>query len=438
MPIHKQNSESTIRLKPADIPLQGNYDVIVCGGGPAGIAAAITAGRSGAKTCLVEHHGYLGGIWTAGLLSFIIDARTIPGLVVEIRDALARRGAVQSERDLYDAEAMKLVLEELSEDAGVEVRLYTQLVSSMTTNRELTHVVLEAKEGCFALAARAFVDATGDGDLAARSGCSFDIGRPKDGLTQPMTLMALVSGVPKEVTSHPYTSEMGASCINKVEFCKRLTEAGYTPSYTMPSLFPLTNGLCGMMANHQYGASGLDSSDLTRASIDARRELEKVITAMKRFSGEGWDKVCLVASAPAIGVRETRRIRGRYQVCLDDLMKGSRHPDAITRATFPIDVHSIVKSEGGGFGSDQIHEPMKPYDIPMRALIATDVDNLVLAGRCISGDFYAHASYRVTGTAVATGEAAGLLASHFAQDNCNANSYDIAQVLEQLATLRNV
>lgn len=417
------------------LPVCGNYDVIVCGGGPAGFAAAIAAARSGASTCLIEHQGFLGGIWTAGLLSFILDARDKPGLIAEVRERLAARGAIKETRDLYDAEEMKRLLEQMCLESGVVVRLYTRLAAAITRDGRIRHVILEAKEGRFALEARTFVDATGDGDLGALAGCGFEFGRASDGLTQPMTLMALVSGVPDAVMKAPYASAMSGSCVPKDEFYNRLARAGYSPSYTKPSLFPLTNGLCCLMVNHEYEKSGLRSEDLTAASIHAREEIFQVVDTIQQLAPE-WKNVRLVSTASHIGVREGRRLRGLYRLTLEDMQRGARFEDGVARATFPIDVHSIRKSEGGGYSSDGAVDPALPYDIPLRSLIAADVDNLAMAGRCISGDFYAHASYRVTGNAVATGEAAGTVAALASSQGIPLGDVPSVEVLNRLNRLR--
>ncbi len=153
----------------------------------------------------------------------------------------------------------------------------------------------------------------------------------------------------------------------------------------------------------------MDAGQVTEATMRARAEVGKIVRAL-RASGGAWKHLRLVATAPQIGVREGRRLHGLYRVCEDDLHTGKRHPDAVCRVTFGIDVHSTdprngqsVESSGG--------KPSLPYDIPYRALVARDVEGLLMAGRCISGDFIAHSSYRVTGNAVAMGEAAGTAAA---------------------------
>ncbi len=411
----KNNHPLLIEEPGRHLPLAATHDVAVCGAGPAGIAAAIGAARAGADTCLIETQGCLGGVWTSGLLSLILDGSNKSGLMPELRERLLAMGAIHGNRDLYDAEAMKVLLEEMCEEAGVHVRLYTRLAAAQVEAGRLRHIILEAKEGRFAIAARQFVDATGDGDLGAMAGCGFDLGHPSDGSTQPMTLMALIANLPEEIRHPPLLSLNSEYSINKELFYRMLCEAGTPSSYTQPSIFRLPNGIAALMVHHAYEQSALDSRDLTRASIEGRREIRRVVAAMKQFSS-AWRNVELVTTAAHIGVREGRRIHGDYQISSDDVSGGHHHPDAIARATFGVDVHSVRRSDGGAYGHDRI--PHLPYDIPLRALIARDLDNLFLAGRCISGNFYAHASYRVTGNAVATGEAAGKAAAYAALNGC--------------------
>ncbi|MEX2606109.1 MAG: FAD-dependent oxidoreductase [Kiritimatiellia bacterium] len=408
---------------------QDTYDVVVAGAGPAGVAAAIASARSGARTLLVEPQNALGGVWTSGLLSLILDAGNKPGIMKEIRERLRGREGVAENRDLYDAEVMKRVLEELCAESGVEVLLHSKVADADVEGATITRVYLECKEGRIPVTGRCFVDTTGDGDLAARAGCGFDLGRDGDGKTQPLSLMALIAGVPADDRNRNEGTSGTASCLPKDEFLESLRNTGYDPSYTRPSLFPLPNGLCALMANHQYECSGLRSADLTRATLDARREIHLTVEAMRRFGGD-WDKIRLISTAAHIGVREGRRIHGLYRITVDDVASGARHADAIARCTFGIDIHTPTRQEGGGYTNEGVTS--LPYDIPLRALIARDRDNLVMAGRCISGDFSAHASYRVTGNAVATGEAAGTAAALAALRDIPVATLPFSDVLERL------
>jgi hypothetical protein len=163
-----------------------------------------------------------------------------------------------------------------------------------------------------------------------------------------------------------------------------------------------------LMANHEYGVKGVNVRDLTAATLRARRELHHLINGLRRL-GDPWSCLRLLATGAQIGVREGRRIHGRYTVTVDDMVAGRQHPDAVCRVAFGIDVHSTNPSAGKGIETNPVRT--LPYDIPLRALQAREVNGLWLAGRCISGDFLAHSSYRVTGNAVAMGEAAGKAAA---------------------------
>ena len=169
-----------------------------------------------------------------------------------------------------------------------------------------------------------------------------------------------------------------------------------------------------MMANHQYGVSAMDANQISKATIEARAELYQMVNGLRGLGGI-WRNMRLVVTGSQIGMREGRRIHGHYQLTKEDLIEGSQFEDAVCRVNFPVDVHSLEKTDGGGYGRHGIKS--KPYDIPLKSLIAKDVDGLMMAGRCISGDFFAHASYRVTGNAVAMGEAAGQVGAKAALDN---------------------
>ncbi|MFM8764963.1 MAG: FAD-dependent oxidoreductase, partial [Spartobacteria bacterium] len=185
---------SNIQEPSRTTPVVNHSDVLVCGGGPAGVAAAIAAAREGARTTLLELHGCLGGVWTAGALTWIIDHKNKSGVMKEILDRLQAGGfraclADGTWTNGYDHEGMKSLLEEMCMEAGIRIRLHTRVVAAGVdeTNR-LTHVITESKSGREAWSAGKFVDATGDGDLAAAAGCGFDMGRDEDGHTQPMSL----------------------------------------------------------------------------------------------------------------------------------------------------------------------------------------------------------------------------------------------------------
>jgi hypothetical protein len=164
------------------------------------------------------------------------------------------------------------------------------------------------------------------------------------------------------------------------------------------------------MTNHEYGVSAFDADAITAATLRARREIHEIVAGLKSIGGP-WQDLAVVATAEQIGIREGRRVRGRYTLTAADLAKGLTHKQAVCKATFAIDVHALNDAGNKEINRDFKTGGMKPYDIPYPALVAADVDGLLMAGRCISGDFIAHSSYRVTGNAVPMGEAAGLAAA---------------------------
>jgi hypothetical protein len=401
------------------LPIYKETDVIVCGGGPAGIGAALSAARSGAKTTLIETHGFLGGVWTASLLSNIIDHEGKQGIMKEIIDRLDSTDA-QFTAKKYDAELMKWTLEQMCIEAGVDVRLHTRVTAAyINKKKEIDFIATESFSGREAWKAKIFIDTTGNGELAARSGCGFDMGEPITGRVQPMSLMVILSGLSEDDLVKAgyikgYGKEGSPSESGKKKLHAEIKKIGIDASYSMPSFFSIRPDMVALMVNHQYGVLANDAEGISKATVEARNEVNKIIDGLRK-SGGMWSNVRIVTSAAQIGIREGRRIHGLYTLTKEDLIRGAEFEDGVCTVRFVVDIHSLVKGEGGGYGNNGVK--MRPYQIPLRSLIAKDVHNLMMAGRCISGDFYAHASYRVTGNAVPMGEAAGKIAAKAALSN---------------------
>ena len=385
-----------------------SFDVIVAGGGPAGVMAAIASARQGADTLLIERANCAGGMWTSGLLSWILDITNKKGILKEMTARLTDKGEGYYARGgnfISYPESVKLVLDDMIQAAGVHVLYYTTVVDAVVRERQLLSVVTQSKAGRREYAAAQFVDATGDGDLAAYAGCRYDIGRPEDGSRQPASLIALMTGVSADAVRRynntlPYTESKNAKQLS----LEKMREAGVEPSYQAPSFFHIGEDIWLMMTTHAYDVDPLDPEALTRGTIDNRNELYRQQQAMRALGGE-WGKMRIVATAPYLGIREARRIAGRYTVTVQDALEGRRHDDAVCRVEFGLDVHALRPDTENGASHKQLRA--QPFDIPLRALESADIDNLLLAGRLISGDFFAHSAYRVTGDAATLGEAAG-------------------------------
>ena len=425
------------------LPVDAWADVIVAGGGPAGVAAAVAAARGGKRVRLFELQGCLGGIWTAGLLSYIFDFdKSETGWeIIRRLDALGARridrpdaGQMKHYRSLdrdwvYEPEYMKVVCEDMCREAGVKVTLQCPVVAAYrdASGRTIETIVTESKSGRRAWRAKTFIDCTGDGDLGALAGCGFDMGWSPEGWGQPATLNALVvvddgdrlaefsSNEPAMWTRHPDPKNPGQTTCHHILASHRILDelhrAGVDPSYGDPTLFRLHRNLFCFMANHEYKLRVDDAQAISDATIRARREVMTLAAALAKLGGP-WKGFRVAATAEQIGHRDARRLHGRYTVRRDDVAAGATFPDAVTTSRFGIDIHGLdkkannVRAAGQNFGAK-----FRPFQIPLRACTAKDVDNLYMAGRCISGDFIAHASYRVTGSSVAQGEAVGKAAA---------------------------
>ena len=424
----------SIELEPEKIPEAGAAEVIVAGGGPAGVCAAIAAAETGAVTMLIEEAGCLGGVWTSGALAWILDVegKSRKSILTRIVKTLRQRDELEfagAGTPAFQVEAMKVLLDELSLAAGVKIRCYTRVVGvKRSSEGAISHLITESDSGREAWGGRVFIDCTGDGTLGALAGNAFELGEPSTHRTQPMSLLALLTGLDPEQV-RPYLAEQGAWHEVAARFSSLLSEGTYRPSYRGVALFHLGKGLFMLMANHQYGCSSLDAGDLTKATIAARGEIYRQIQIL-RTRGPVWRNVQLVATGARIGAREGRRLNGLYRVTLRDVLTGKTHPDGICPVRFGIDVHAL--SQDGDCKLEATPPVAGCYEIPLRALIARDLPNLLMAGRCISGDFHAHASYRVSGNAAVTGQAAGILAALAAKRGTFPANVDYNDVIQEM------
>ena len=395
-----------------DYKFGGKYDVIVCGGGPSGFAAALSSARRGSRTLLIEQGGCLGGFWTRGLLTWLIDTFDKGNLLDEVMERLEKNADGKKHthisRFTADTEKTKLEFERMCKEAGVDILYHTFLSDAVVEDKRIKAVLTESKSGHLYFESDIFIDATGDGDLAYRSGASFVIGN-EDGTTQPLSLVAHIDGVEMSKTS--YDSRHVKNKEAKAKILEDMKNAGVTPSYSSPLIAILSEkyNTLGFMVNHEYG-NGLDVRSITGSTLSAREEIHRITDALKSGGGV-WSNVRVTATADMIGVREGRRIKGLYTVTAEDVAEGRSFDDGICTVTFNTDVHALSSKPNKAFeGKYGVKHP--PYQVPLRALISAELDNLLMAGRCISGDFVAHASYRVAGPAFRTGNVAGEYAAY--------------------------
>lgn len=438
-PLPRPGKTLLVELPPRRGLLAADVDVLVVGGGPAGIGAALGAAAAGARVLLAERYGFLGGNATAALVmpltSFhahrarmpTIDATALfppdqgPGepvvagvfrrlLVRLIQEGGALTPSEQTGFTVpFDPEVFKLVALDLLDEAGVDCLLHS-FASGVLGSGRLDGVVLEGKSGPVVVRASAIVDCTGDGDIAALAGAPHEVGREPDGLVQPMTLMFRMVQFERDafaayVREHPgeWRGVMGLW-----DLIEKATAAGELNLSREDVLFFGTPHEHEVAVNSTRVAGVLGTSvwDLTRAEWESRRQLRQLVAFLRKYV-PGFERAYAVQSGVQIGVRETRRIVGGYRLTADDLLTARKFDDVIARGAYPIDIHN---PDGKGTVLKRI-PPGDAYDIPLRCLLPERVANVVLAGRCISGSHEAHSSYRVMPISLATGHAAGVCAA---------------------------
>jgi hypothetical protein len=456
-------SSGRVREAERELPVAHTPDVLVVGGGIAGIMAALAAGRSGARTLLVERFGSLGGTGTAAMMSlFYVPYAASRGLVRELFDRLiARGGAIPGEFVVYDAEIYKVLALDLLAEAGVQVLLHTLVSDVILDGKTLRGIVIENKSGRQAVLSRVAIDASGDADLAARAGAPFVKGREADGKMRPMTLIFRLGGVDvprlvEYVRSHPEDfSPDPLQCMLDVDgqmvrifgFFK-LIEAAKARGELWPDCYYFRvecvlprRGMLTVNATRVYGVDGTRAEDLSRAEIETRHQMLQ-LAAFARKSIPGFEQSWIVDSASTIGVRETRRIRGEYLMTEEDILAGRHYPDVVA-----VDANQQNPRQQGGHPPDgkeggpqdiearQLVARMFLYEIPYRSLVPRTIDGLLVAGRCLSVDHHADVYTRNQGSCMATGEAAGVAAAVAVADGVPPRRVDVAKVQRGLRAL---
>jgi hypothetical protein len=398
-------------------PIVGRYQVIITGGGPAGFIAALAATRSGADTLLIERYPFLGGNGTAGLMTCYNGFRnqrppealqTVKGIPAEYIAEIVRLGGI-ADADNYpkevphditkgdipycvgfDPEAAKVAALNMIKKEGVKLRLHSLVVGPMLDGSKVTGVIVESKSGRQAIAADIVIDATGDGDIAARAGAPF-AGPAQTGDRMNMSLMYRLGGLPPGIKDSYGGIRIGDRVIK------------WGPG---------------------FGGDGLDVENLTRAEMETRLKLWDDVQKLKKESG--MESVYLMQTATGIGVRETRRITGEYTVTEQDAIEGRRFPDVIAISSNPMP----------GYHGKRFFFNHEGFDIPYRALVPKKVEGLILTGRCISCEQAPFQSARSMAPAMAIGHASGCAAALAAKSNTPPRKLDV-KTLQKLLLSQN-
>lgn len=433
-------------------------DVVVAGAGPSGILAALAAAREGAAVRLIEKNAVLGGMNTAALVGPLMafhagSRQIIRGLAQTVIDRLLARGGslghipdpigVAASITPIESTVLKQVyFEMLREEPRIELMLDTFLYRVKTDNNTVTSVGTASKSGTQEHEAAVFIDATGDGDLAALAKIPFSVGRPWDKFSQPMTLLFKLGGVdfdkvrdfvrqyPEQFILGPQGADMQYVAISG--YFDTVARAKKTGALTIDR-----DRVLLFQGVHQDEAlinmtrvvkrSGIDTKELTFAEMEGRRQVDEV-AAFLQSEVSGFEHSFLAETGNCIGVRESRHIQGQYTLTEEDVLSGATFEDSIALCSFPIDIHDPsgqrlywTKTESGSC-----------YDVPYRVMVPRKIHNVLVTGRCVSATHEAAASVRITPTVMAMGEAAGIAAAMAVQSGCRVNDVDVQSLQHQI------
>lgn len=437
-------------------------DILVVGGGPAGVAAAICAARLGAKVTLMEQGGCCGGMATAGLVGPFMtcyDAKgetmIIRGFFQELVERLVERGFAIHPKDVmggtaftswikvghdhctpFEAEGLKLVLDEMLLEAGVEILYHTTFLEPVLQENRIAGIRVASKAGIETLYASVVIDCTGDGDVAARAGVPFEMGNEELGLIQPATMFFHISNVDTDAVEadiqanlHRFYRKDG---VNYRSLHWRVSEAREAGDW---SLDRVSIGLFRMPKKDEWCINtsrvmGIDSTDnksLTRAEVEGRKQADEIMRFFRKYV-PGCADARIKSTASHIGIRESRHIQGEYRLPAEDLLAAKVPADSVFIAANSVDVH-------GRFGpKSNEYVPINGdyYGVPYRCLLPQRIEGLLLAGRCVSADSTAAGAIRVMPPCMAMGQAAGTAAALAVQKKCTPKALDAAILIEKL------
>lgn len=424
-------------------PVWGEYDVVVLGGGPAGMAAAVAAARAGRKTLLVERYGFLGGMGTAaGVTNFCGlhanvhgDIRqVVHGVADDLLSRIARLGGLNEPHALfgktvaqaYDTAAYKIAADDLLLSAGVEV-LFHALAAGVVMDgaRRVSALLVETKSGRRAILGRAFVDASGDGDLAAWAGAPYELGDGQGNMLYPSTMFR-INGVDVERAGKAW--EVIPKLMLQAE-----AEGRYKFPRKTPIVRPQKSGIewranLTQLANSEGNAmDGTNARELSDAEILGRRQIASVAGFLREVPG--FERSYISDIAPQVGIRETRRVRGAYELTESDVLDCASFDDTIGVNGWPLELHLKGDVE---FRWPRIPESRGFNQLPYRMTVPEGLDNVWIAGRCASMSHEAQSAARVTGACFVMGQAVGVAADLALKAGAGASAVDVGALQSAL------
>ncbi len=407
------------------------YNLVVVGGGLAGIAAAVSAARQGLSVLLVEKSGWLGGAMSNCLVyPFMPYWMTqngekkylSQGIFAEMLERQKKYDDIKSDI-YYSPEYFKFILDDMVEESGVEVLFHTTLFKVSTKGEKVSSVSLAVKSGVLEVAADYFVDATGDGDLFAFAGCDFQLGREKDNLCQPMTTCFRMDKVDEEMFDREIEQ------IQKLY--KEYQQRGeiLNPRENILYFKNLGQGIIHFNTTRVVKYDPTNPFDVSRAEMIARKQIFELVDFLKKNS-KAFENSDIISIAADIGVRESRKLKGEHILTAEELKNCTVFEDSIMLGNYEIDIHN---PEGTGTNL-YYFKSGEYYTVPYRCLVPKEYDNLLVAGRCISATHEAQASIRIIPFCACMGQAAGLAVSIAHRNNCSVKMIDTTE-LQQLISI---
>lgn len=393
-----------------------DVDVFVAGGGPSGIAAAVSAAKSGAKVFLAESTGAFGGMATAAFVPAFAQFGDGVNFLADGFGRAVREKACAESRTIYDGwvilnpEKLKVFYDGAAQAAGFAFSFYTNVVDAVAEGDRIAYAVLASKRGLFAVRAKTYVDCTGDGDLLAFAGGRFEYGDDMNREVQPSTLCSIWSGIEFKKRTKGDQSALQAAIDDGVFTVPDLHLPGFFNN--IPGVPKVGIGNVG----HVFGVDATDERSLTKAMLDARRRLPEYEKYYKNYL-TGYENMQLVCTAPNLGVRESRRFVCDYMLSEPDFLRRAEFADEIGRYAYPIDLHvskadaEAFKKMWADFRTKYKYKKGESYGIPYRSLLPVSFSNALVAGRCLGADRKMQASIRVMPGCFITGQAAGTAAA---------------------------
>jgi len=432
-----------------DVPIESGFDLLVAGGGPAGIAAAVSAARAGAKVLLVEATGCLGGMGTSGLVCSFDpmgngEQNLVRGIMLEVVTEMGRRGFVPYKNlaeqmaafhhwTHFNPEGYKTVLDAFVQQAGVEVRFFTKLIDADADRaaRIVRSVVVHDIEGYHCLSARMFVDATGDAELAHLAGAECRRAGQDTPRIMPPTLTSIYAGM--------HVGAFGHGGIGAAVYAQGVKEGAFSqPDYYLQGLCRQSEEMGYLNAMHIFNADPLKAADRTRAMIEGRRRTQEIVAYFRKHL-KGCETLEVAATGALLGVRESRRIVGEYELTGQDLKDRREFPDTIGVYCKFVDIHQYDPPQPGVAVTGEAGKTMtvqpkrgERFSIPYGTLVPRGWKNLWAAGRCLSADVVAHGSARCQPYCSMMGQAAGTAVAQCLRTGQTACELDTAKLIETL------